>query len=65
MRLFNSLQLVGLFAGWPYLLNWLSTNPFPHASIAFWTSCVFYLIGGCVMVAAVHHSMDKNGPLGF
>ena len=53
LRAFNSFQLVGLFAGMPYLLSWLNTNPFPWSPAAFWTAIVAYLVLFVVLCVAV------------
>lgn len=58
-RLFNSVQLVGLFAGMPYLISWLSTNPFPAAPLAYYTTCVGYVVIGIIMTICVFTSVEK------
>lgn len=58
-RLFNSIQLVGLFAGMPYLISWLSTNPFPAAPIAYYTACTAYVVIGIIVTVCVFNSVDK------
>lgn len=59
-RVFNSIQFVGLFAGMPYLISWLYTNPFPYASTAaFWTAIVGYVVMFFLNVAAVVEATEK------
>lgn len=53
LRAFNSFQLVGLFAGVPYLISWLNTNPFPWSPAAFWTAIVAYIVLFVVLCVAV------------
>lgn len=65
MKFFNSLQVTGLFAGAPFLMNWLTTNPFPFAKTAFWVACVVYVVAFVGMTVSVHDSMRKDGPLDF
>lgn len=55
-RVFNSCQFVAMFAGLPYLMSWLATNPFPYAEAAFWTAGVSYVVMGFIMVGAVYDS---------
>ena len=44
MRLFNAIQIVVLFGAFPFLLNWLSTNPFQYGLVAFWLALVAYIV---------------------
>lgn len=59
MRLFNSFQLVGLFAGTPFLLAWLSTATFPYAAAAFWTAIAAYVIQFGIMWGCSYTAMEK------
>ncbi len=59
LRVFNSFQLVGLFAGMPYLVSWLNTNPFPWSPAALWTAVVVYIVLFIVLCAAVFAWADN------
>ena len=60
IRAFNAFQLVTLFAGMPYLVGWLNTNPFPYSPAAFWTAIVAYLVLFVVMCVGVFDLTEKN-----
>lgn len=57
LKVFNSLQITGLFAISPFIINWLFTSAtFPGATIVAWISVIIYLIffgvmTGCVLTA--------------
>ena len=59
MRLFNSLQIVILYAAGPSLISWLFTDPFLHAKILAWVSCAGYLGMTWLLVAAVFTAAEK------
>jgi hypothetical protein len=44
MKTFNAIQLVILFAGCPFLLSWLYTEPFPFAFPAFIITAIGYVV---------------------
>ena len=44
MRAFNAWQLVTLFAAGPGIVYWLSTEPFPWASVMQWVGVVGYVV---------------------
>ena len=53
LRAFNSFQLVSLFAGLPYLIAWLNSNPFPWSAAGFYTAIVAYIVLFIVLCVAV------------
>ena len=59
MRLFNSLQIVALYAAGPSIIGWLFTDPFKYSNILCWVGVVVYLIMTWLMVAAVFTASEK------
>jgi hypothetical protein len=62
-KFINSVQLVGVFAGFPYGLSWLWNNAdFPGATIASWVAGIVYFILFCVMIGITFTgiSLDKR-----
>ena len=45
MKTFNAFQAVCLFAAAPFLMGWLTKNPFPYAQVALWITGIAYLVG--------------------
>lgn len=43
LKLFNSFQMVCLFAGAPFFLSWLNEATFTGASLALWTAGAAYV----------------------
>lgn len=60
MRLFNSFQIVAMFVGWPFLMNWLTKEPFQGATIAFYGACALYLVMFGFAVAAFYELIGKE-----
>lgn len=62
MRLFNAIQIVALFALWPFLLVWLSNGAtFPGRELALVVGVVIYLCGCCAIVGAIYESIADWG----
>lgn len=63
LKVFNSLQLVGLFAVSPFAINWLfSQATFTGANIVGWIACIIYVIFFIIMTSVVCWAMDdKSG----
>jgi len=59
MRLFNSCQIVALFAGAPYFISWLSVATFPGQTAAFWGSLGGYVFLCWFMVALVYSGIKE------
>lgn len=59
LKLFNSFQIVSLFASYPFLLMWLSKATFYASTAAFWIAAVIYFIFFCLMVGAVIAAIDE------
>ena len=62
MRLFNSFQITGLFAGFPFLLAWVADADFKYAGAAFWAALAAYLVSFIIMWRSVYDSSRKDGP---
>jgi len=62
MKIFNSIQIVTLFGGFPFLLNWLSGNPFNWSNIAFWVALVAYVIMYGWLIYMVYNFLDDSKP---
>ena len=59
VKLFNAIQIVILFALWPFITQWAKTATFIGAGIVFWIMVVAYCIGFICMIYAVRLSFDK------
>jgi len=57
-KAFNSLQITGLFAGFPFLISWLWTATFAGAAVAAWVALIVYLVFFLLMCGAVFHAFD-------
>lgn len=51
-RAFNAFQMICVFASLPFVISWLSTNPFPYAQAAFWSAIGVYGVMGIGLTAA-------------
>lgn len=60
MKLFNSIQLVTLFGTFPFLLNWLTTNPFQYSGVAFWLALIAYIVLYVWIVYIVFDNFSKE-----
>ena len=60
MRTFNSIQMVVLFALWPFIAQWVKTSTFVMSSTVFWIMVVAYFIGFIGMIFAVRIAIDKG-----
>lgn len=60
MRLFNSLQLVGAYVAWPFLLSWFARAEFPGHMAAFYSGAGLYIIATGAMTYAVYHTIGKD-----
>lgn len=54
MRMFNSLQAVSLFAGWPMVIQWLQREDFPGAAALKWVAVLAYAVGFGMLVSCVY-----------
>lgn len=59
MRLFNSLQIVGFYAGAPWLLGYLFRQTFPFHTAACVAAVVLYGIFSLMMVGCVYTAAEK------
>jgi len=59
-RVFNAFQLTALFTACPYLIYWLSTNPFPYAGAAFWTAICTYVVAFGFNVAGLVSLAERH-----
>lgn len=60
MKFFNALQVVFFFCVMPFGINWMRTDPFPYAGIAFWLALVTYLVYFGWMVYMVYDHFCKE-----
>ncbi len=60
MYLFNAIQIVLLFAGLPFAIQWVSDASFAGHGAAFWVLIISYLISFGFTVAAWYEFMEKN-----
>jgi hypothetical protein len=61
VRLFNSMQITGLFAGFPFLLSWISDATFRYSGAAFWAALAAYVVSFFIMWACVYDASRKDG----
>lgn len=59
MRLFNSLQVVAMYAGGPWVIGWLFNDPFIYSNVAAWLSTILYAIFSVLMVGAVYVASER------
>jgi len=57
-KAFNSLQITGLFAAFPFGLMWLWAATFPGAAALFWILAIVYFIFFLLMTGAVFSAVD-------
>lgn len=62
MRLFNSFQLVAVFAVLPFVVSWLSESTMKYANAAFWAVLIVYVLAALGMWRSVYDSSRKDGP---
>lgn len=60
MRTFNAFQITAAFVAWPYLIQYLSDASFRGASVAFWSSCAFYVVAFFFITTSVYSSIDPK-----
>ncbi len=60
MRTFNAVQMVVLFALWPFLAQWINDASFIASGIVFWIMIIAYLIGFIGLIIAVRIAIDKG-----
>ena len=60
MFLFNAFQIVILFAGLPFAIQWVSEAQFKGHNTAFWVLIIAYLVSFGFTVAAWYEFMEKN-----
>jgi ABC-type transport system involved in cytochrome c biogenesis permease subunit len=60
MKLFNAIQLITLFGAFPFLLNWLTTNPFPYSNVAFWLALIAYLVLYVWIIVIVYENFSRK-----
>jgi glucan phosphoethanolaminetransferase (alkaline phosphatase superfamily) len=67
MKLFNSFQIVGVYAAAPFGIGWLAQNPtaFPQATAAFWAALALYVLATFCLTFSVYDTMRKDGPWDF
>jgi hypothetical protein len=59
-KAFNSLQITGVFAAFPFLLSWLYTATFPASIAILWIASIIYAILFILMAIAVLHALDSD-----
>lgn len=60
LKLFNSFQIVGFFAAYPFLVGWLFTAEFAWHTAAAWASLAGYIAYFAFMVAAVLSAIERD-----
>jgi len=55
MKLFNSIQIVAMYAAAPFLIGFIPESYWPGV----WVAWVFYLIMSCVMVGALYTAIEE------
>jgi uncharacterized membrane protein YiaA len=60
MRVFNSVQLTAMFAGFPFLLNWLGSAEFKLAEVGFYVGCLAYVWMFGAMSSIVYDQLGKE-----
>jgi hypothetical protein len=60
LRVFNSIQIVGVFVAWPFLVEWLSKAAFTGATLAFWSAIVLYAVGFLAITTCVYDAIGKE-----
>lgn len=58
MKLFNSIQLVTLFAAFPILLEYLSRAAFNYATFLFYVGCAAYFVMFCWFIAIFYKNVE-------
>lgn len=58
LKIFNSIQLVSLFAAMPFITQWVKDANFYAHNILFWVLIIGYLISFGVFVSIVSDSLD-------
>lgn len=58
MKLFNSFQLVIMYAALPFVISWLDGAGFRWAGAAFWSTIVIYIVASGFMVGAVYKAFE-------
>ena len=59
MRMFNSIQIVVMFALWPFLMGLVHDATFIAHGTAFWVMGVAYIIGFFCMIGCVYEGIEK------
>ena len=57
LKLFNSLQIVTLFAAMPYIIGWLHGGPFVYSTGALWLACAVYVAMFIGIILAVDDAL--------
>ncbi len=58
IRIFNAFQLVCLFTAMPYLIQWLTTEPFAYSGAAYWLAMCVYVVMFFANIACVCSGME-------
>lgn len=56
VKLFNSFQIVALFAAWPFFINWLQKGNGPD--VAAYAACAVYVPFFIAVMLCVYHALD-------
>jgi hypothetical protein len=62
MKLFNSFQLVCLFAAFPFIIQWLSGLDFRGDKAAMVAACAAYVVLFSMITWSAYDSQRKDGP---
>jgi hypothetical protein len=60
LRAFNAFQMTAGFALGPFGISWLADQSFRGAGIAFYVSCLIYIVSFIFMTVAVSFSLDPE-----
>lgn len=61
MLMFNSIQIVALFSGFPFLIGWLwSDAAFPGVFVAKWVAALTYIVFFMFMVGVTFKGIEKG-----
>ena len=60
MLIFNSIQIVTLFAAAPFLIQWLMQSTYPYAKVLSWVASVGYGVLFVWLICLVVMALDEE-----
>lgn len=60
LKVFNAFQFVACFVAAPFGISWLSKQEFPLSGIAFYVSCLVYLVMFIMSVGMTYSAFEKE-----